>query len=142
MGLQDTALKLEWEPEDTFEDHDDVLFSHRCHLACVRDSKWRNVAEGFGELRKNEFTRKVRFQMRHENWYAFVACFFAVRSPPFGVFVPLRSASWNFFVIDCSGADLKIQHAALVFASTELAGEFKDAFAEADRVNKVFLELG
>ena len=52
--------------------------------------------------------------------------------------VPLRSAGWKLFVVD----DPKVQHAALVFASTELAGEFKDAFEEADRVNKVFQEFG
>ena len=34
----------------------------------------------------------------------------------------------------------KVQHFALVFASTERAGEFQDAFEEADRLNRVFLE--
>ena len=142
MGLLDTALFLEWEPEDTFEDDDEVLFSERCHLACVRDLKWRKVAEGCGELRKNKFTRKVRIQMRHENGHTLVASFFAVCAPPFGVIVPLRSAGWKIFVIGCSWDDPKVQHVALVFASSELAGEFKVAFEEADRVNKVFLEFG
>ena len=142
MGLLDTASFLAWEPECTFGDDDEVLFSQRCHLACVLDSKWRKVAEGCGEFRKNKFTRKVRFQMRHEGGHSFDASFIAVCAPPFGVLMPLRSAGWKFFVIDCSRNDLKVQHVALVFASTELAGEFKAAFDEADRVNKVFLEFG
>ena len=66
--------------------------------------------------------------MRHENGYAIVARFFAVCAPPFSVLVPLRSAGWKFFVIDCSRDDPKVHHVALVFASTELAGEFKSAF--------------
>ena len=85
MGLLDTALLLGWEPECTFDHDDEVLFSQRCHFACVRDSKWRMVAKGGGELRLNKFTRKVRFQMRHEDGYSFVASFFAVCAPPFGV---------------------------------------------------------
>ena len=119
-----------------------MLLSQRFHLACVRDSKWRKVADGCGESRKNKFTRKVRVQVRHEDRYSFVASFFAVCAPPFGVLVPLRSAGWKFFVIDFSRDDPKVQHVALVFASTEPAGEFKVAFEEADRVNKVFLEFG
>ena len=38
--------------------------------------------------------------------------------------------------------DPTVQHVALVFASTELAGEFKVALEEADRMNKVILEAG
>ena len=63
-------------------------------------------------------------------------------APPFGVLVLLRLAGWKFFVIDCSREDPTVQHVALVFASTELAGEFKVAFEEADRVNTVILEAG
>ena len=143
MGLLDTALFLGWEPEETFEDDDEVLFSQRCQFPCVRDSKWRMVAQDCGELRLNKFTRtSFSFQMRHEDGSSFVASFFAGCAPPFGVLVPLRSAGWKFFVIDCSRDDPKIQHVALVFASTQLAGEFKVAFEEADRVNKVILEAG
>ena len=80
--------------------------------------------------------------MRHANGYAFVACFFAVCPPPFGVLVPLRAAGCKFFVIGCSGGDPKVQPVALVFASTEPASEFQDAFEEADRVTKVFLKFG
>ena len=47
LSLVDIALILAWEPEDTFEDDDEVLFSQRCHLACVRDFKWRKVADTF-----------------------------------------------------------------------------------------------
>ena len=85
----------------------------------------------------NKFTRKVRFQMRHEDGYSFFVSFFAVFASPFGVLVPLRSAGWTFFVIDCSRNDPTVQH-----ASTELAGEFSVALEEADRVNKVILEAG
>ena len=52
-----------WELECIFDDDDEVLFSQRCHLACVWDSKWRKVAEGCDELRQNKFTRKVRFEV-------------------------------------------------------------------------------
>ena len=37
MGLLDTALLLGWELECTFDDDDEVLFSQRCHFACVRE---------------------------------------------------------------------------------------------------------
>ena len=142
MGLLDTAWLLGWEPEDTFPDDDEVLFSQRCRLYFARGSKWRQVAEGCGELRKNKFTRKVRFELRVESGFGWFAHFYAVRAPPFGVLVPLRVAGWKFYVIDCSLDDPTVQHVALVFASTELAGEFKVAFEEADRVNKMILEAG
>ena len=51
MNWPDAAMILGCEPEDTGDD--EVLFSKRCHLACVRDSQWRKTAEGFGELFKN-----------------------------------------------------------------------------------------
>ena len=96
MGLLDTALILGWEPEDTFDGDDEVLFSERCTLFRARDSKWRKVAEGCAELLLNKYTRKVRFGMRHEDGYSFVASFFAVCAPPFGVLLPLRSTGWKF----------------------------------------------
>ena len=83
MGLLDTAWLLGWEPEDTFPDDDEVLFSQRCRLYCARGSKWRQVAEGCGELRKNKFTRKVRFELRVESGFGWFAHFYAVRAPPF-----------------------------------------------------------
>ena len=142
MGLLDTACILGWEPEETVLEGEAVLFSQHCRLYSARGSKWRQVAEGCVQLRKNEFTRKVRLELRSESGFAYFAHFYALCAPPFGVLVPLRVAGWKFYVIDCSLEDPTVQHVALVFASTELAGEFKVAFEEADRVNKMILEAG
>ena len=113
---------LGWETEDPFQGDDDVLFSQRCHLACVRDSKWRQEAEGCAELAQEQVYGKVRFEMRHEKGYAFAASFFAVCAPPFGGLVPVRAAGWKFFVIDCSWDDPRVQQFVLFFASNELVG--------------------
>ena len=89
------------------------------------------------QLLKNRYTRKVCFEI-HCQFLCRVCS--ASRCARVSSFCWLEVFRRRLFLERSQSSTC--QHVALVSAATELAGEFKDAFEESDRVNKVFLEFG